>query len=267
MSHPARPLVRRTPHVLLPDPARVVTKIFLPGQELAASARSRSTAVLDRVLALSDEAVGESLATALASFGPRHHGLATTLESRFDLVAHRLDDPQAVSSERRQLIGAYFSMEYAIEAAALFNPSMVAHPDQSGLAAGTTRFVMSVRAVGEGHHSSVEFRTGTIDAEDTVTFDEPGRRTVLPDAVATTYSRAVFEQQHAELGGNLSSVDFVLEALPPFFTRADLDLALAGLRDQRLTRGSAARATDRVEWIAACNYSVEFASDSPYTIG
>ena len=262
MSQTAPPLVRRTPHVLRPDPARVVTKIFLPGQELAASARSRSTAVLDRVLALSDEAVVESLATAMSSFGTRHRDLAATLEARFDLVAHRLHDPQAVSSERRQLIGAYFSMEYAIEAAALFNPSMVAHPDQSGLAAGATRFVMTVRAVGEGHHSSVEFRTGTIDAEDTVTFDEPGQRTVLPEAVATTYSRAVFEQQHAELDGNLSSADFVLEALPPSFTRADLDLALAGLRDQRLTRGSAARATDRVEWIAACNYSIEFPSDS-----
>ena len=128
-------------------------------------------------------------------------------------------------------------MEYAIEAAALFNPSMVAHPDQSGLAAGATRFVMSVRAVGEGHHSSVEFRTGTIDAEDTLTFDEPGhahRR--CRAAVATTYSRAVFQQQLGELGGNLSSVDFVLEALPSSFTRADLDLALAELRDQRLTR-------------------------------
>ena len=262
MSRPTRPLVRRTPYVLLPDPARVVTKIFLPGQELAASARSRSTAVLDRVLALSDQAVSESLAAAMASFGPRHHDLATTLESHFDLVAHRLDDPQAVSAERRQLIGAYFSMEYAIEAAALFNPSMVAHPDQSGLAPGATRFVMSVRAVGEGHHSSVEFRTGTMSADDVITFDEPSQHTVLPQPVSPTYSRAVFEQQHAELGGNLSSADFVLEALPPSFTRADLDLALAGLRDQRLTRGSAARATDRVEWIAACNYSIEFPAGS-----
>jgi predicted GH43/DUF377 family glycosyl hydrolase len=254
--------VRRTPHVLLPNPARVVAKIFLPGQELAASARSRSTAVLDRVLALSDDSVSESLAAAMASFGPRHHGLATTLESHFDLVAHRLDDPQSVSAERRQLIGAYFSMEYAIEAAALFNPSMAPHPDQSGLAPGATRFVMSVRAVGEGHHSSVEFRTGVIDAADVVTFDEPSQQTALARPVSTTYSRAVFEQQHAELGGNLSSADFILEALPPSFTRADLDLALAGLRDQRLTRGSAARAADRVEWIAACNYAIEFPADS-----
>jgi predicted GH43/DUF377 family glycosyl hydrolase len=139
---------------------------------------------------------------------------------------------------------------------------MVAHPDQSGLAPGATRFVMSVRAVGEGHHSSVAFRTGVITAADVVTFDEPGPHSVLPQPVSTTYSRAVFEQQHAELGGNLSSADFVLEALPASFTRTDLDVALAGLRAQRLTRGSAARATDRVEWIAACNYSIAFPSHS-----
>jgi len=240
----------------------VISRIFLPGQEIVASEQSRSTAVLERVLALSDEQVGRSLATTLRSFAARHHDLASTLESRFGLVAHRLADPDGVSRERRQLIGAFFSQEYAVEAAALFNPSMVAHPDQTGLPSGTTRFVMSVRAVGEGHLSSIEFRTGTIDAGDVVRFDEPARTTALPEIVPTAYAKTVFEHQHAELGGDQSSADFVLDALPDSFVRADLDRALTRLRGQRLTRGSAARTAERFEWIAACNYSIGFPAES-----
>jgi len=256
------PLIRRAGHVLRPDPNRVVSKLFLPGQEFLNSERSRSAAVLDRVLALPETEVSRLLAATLASFGTRHRDLAATLESRFALVSHRLADPDALSPQRRQLVGAYFSQEYAIEAAALFNPSMVAHPDQDGLPPGTIRFVMSVRAVGEGHISSIEFRTGTIDKNDLITFDELSGATVLSQAIPTTYSRAVFAQQHVELGGDQSSARFVLEALPPLFVRADLDLALDQLREQRLTRSSASRTIERFEWIAACNYSITFPADS-----
>jgi predicted GH43/DUF377 family glycosyl hydrolase len=260
---PARPaLIRRTAHVLRPDPTRVISKLFLPGQEFLDTERSRSAAVLDRVLALPEAEVGRLLTATLASFGTRHRDLVATLESRFALVSHRLADPDAISPKRRQLVGAYFSQEYAIEAAALFNPSMVAHPDQDGLPPGTIRFVMSVRAVGEGHISSIEFRTGTIDKNDLITFDELSGATVLSQAIPTTYSRAVSAQQHVELGGDQSSARFVLEALPPLFVRADLDLALDQLREQRLTRSSASRTIERFEWIAACNYSITFPADS-----
>jgi len=248
--------------VLRPDPNRVVSKLFLPGQEFLNSERSRSAAVLDRVLALPETEVSRLLAATLASFGTRHRDLAATLESRFALVSHRLADPDALSPQRRQLVGAYFSQEYAIEAAALFNPSMVAHPDQDGLPPGTIRFVMSVRGVGEGHISSIEFRTGTIDQDDALVFDPLSGMTMLPQTIPTTYSRAVFAQQHVELGGDQSSARFVLEALPPLFVRADLDLALDQLREQRLTRSSASRTIERFEWIAACNYSITFPADS-----
>ena len=263
MTAPARPaLIRRTAHVLRPDPTRVISKLFLPGQEFLDAERSRSAAVLDRVLAIPEAEVGRLLTATLASFGTRHRDLAATLESHFALVSHRLADPDALSPQRRQLVGAYFSQEYAIEAAALFNPSMVAHPDQDGLPPGTIRFVMSVRAVGEGHISSIEFRTGTIDKNDLITFDELSGATVLSQAIPTTYSRAVFAQQHVELGGDQSSARFVLEALPPLFVRADLDLALDQLREQRLTRSFGSRTIEHFEWIAACNYSITFPADS-----
>ena len=194
----------------------------------------------------------------MASFGPRSGDLAEALETHFGMVAHRLDNPHLLSLGRRLLIGAYFSKEYALEAAALFNPSMVAHPSQEGLAPGSTRFLMSVRAVGEGHISSIEFRTGTIDRDDEVVLDDPGRVTAQSRAIATTYSRDDFARQHAELGGDQGSAHFVLDALPPFFGRPELDLALARLRGQRLTRGSGAKTTEHFEWMAACAYSIDF---------
>ena len=248
--------------VLRPDPARVVAKTFLPGQEIEGSGRSRATAVLDRVLAIPDDEVTGLLAATMNSYGPRHGDLATLLEDRFELVAHRLMRPERTSLERRLLIGAYFTQEYAIEAAALFNPSMVPHPDQSGLAPGTTRFVMSVRAVGEGHISSVGFRTGTIDASDTVVFDDLDPVTVLPRTVDGMYSKSIFERQYAEMSGDHSSAEFVLEALPEEFDRADLDRALSRLDDQGLTRGNAVSTVARIELIASCNYSVTFAEES-----
>ena len=198
----------------------------------------------------------------LESFGDRHYDLADVLESRFDAVANRLDQPSSVSPARRQLIGAYFSQEYAVEAAALFNPSMVEHPDQTDLPSGSVRFVMSVRAVGEGHVSSIGFRTGTVDGAGDVRFDQPGRRSALQRSIPTTFSRVVFARQHAELGGDQTSAAFVLDQLPAAFTRADLDLALTALRDQRLTRGAVDRTIDRLERIAASNYAITFSPES-----
>ena len=257
------PLVRRTEHVLRPDPARVVSTMFLPGQEFLTAGESRSTDVLERVLALDEAAVARTLERTLTSFGSRHHDLERTLARRFELVAHRLADSATVSAARRLLIGAYFSQEYAVEAAALLNPSMVAHPDQSGLPDGSVRFVMSARAVGEGHLSSIELRSGVIDTADHVHVDTPSGPTREPRLVSSTFSSAVFAQQLAELGGDLGDADFVLDGLPALFARSDLDAALTRLRGQRLTRGRAARTAERFERIAACNYTVEFAAGSP----
>jgi len=263
MTEPTRPpLVRRTAHVLRPDPSRVISTLFLPGQEIVGTGRSRSDGVLDRIVALSDAEVDRRLAATLASFGPRHRSLVADLDARFALVAHRLSDPGDLSPERRRLVGAYFSQEYAPEAAALFNPSMVAHPDQTGLPSGSVRFVMSVRGVGEGHLSSVGFRTGTIDKDDVLTFDDRSTTTVQSTRIPTTYSRAVFAHQSEGLGGVQSSAEFVLGSLPDEFVRADLDLALSRLHAQQLTRAAAAATAELFERIAACTYTITFPAES-----
>ena len=263
MTGPADPAwVHRVDHLLRPDPARVVTRIFLPGQEANQPGESRSAVILERVLGLTDDEVDEQLTAVRAAYGHRHRDLEETWARNFSLMEHRLADAGRLHENRRRLIGAYFTQEFAIEGAALFNPSMVPHPDQAGLAAGSTRFVMTARAVGEGHISSAEFRTGTIDDAGVVVVDPPGDVAVLPAIVPNRYSRTSFRKQLADLAGTGANSSFVLDSLPETFSREDLDLALGKLRAESLTRGAAGRTIDRFEWIAACNYRAEFPESS-----
>ncbi|MEN1974649.1 glycoside hydrolase family 130 protein [Cellulomonas olei] len=165
--------VRRTGHLLRPDPDRVLARPFLPGQELDSSGESRSAAVLQRVLELDDHEVDRELQVLVARFAHRHHDLPAIWDEHFTLVRDRLPDAGPLPEHRRRLVGACFTQEYAIEAAALFNPSMVPHPDQDGLPAGSTRFVMTLRGTGEGHVSSMELRTGTVDLAGVVRLSPP----------------------------------------------------------------------------------------------
>jgi predicted GH43/DUF377 family glycosyl hydrolase len=256
--------VRTTERVLRPDPSRVVARLFLPGQELSTGGPSRSSEVLRRVQSLTDDEVDVELGTLRADFGSRHRDLDSTWEDHFALVEHRLPGVEEASVPRRQLLGAYFTQEYSIEGAALFNPSMVPHPDQSGLEPGSTRFVMTLRAVGEGHISSIELRTGTIDADDEVRLDPPPQVAVLGSTLPPRWSRDAIAALLADLWGDHANSGFVLSRLPEVFDRADLDDALGSLRDERLTRGAARVTMDRFELLVASSYRTEFpASSSP----
>jgi predicted GH43/DUF377 family glycosyl hydrolase len=255
-------LVRRGTDVLRADPSRVVTKLFLPGQEILSSAVSRADAVMQRVLAMTDEEVSVTLAATVRRFTDRHYDLHATFAENFALVAHRLPKKAHGSAARRDLIGAYCTQEYSVEAAALFNPSMVAHPDQTGLAAGDLRFIMSVRAVGEGHISSIEFRTGVVDSANGVRFDNPGRHLVAGRSVPATMSRDFLSDALAE-GADADTAEHILSLLPDQFNSAHLDAALAVVERDKLTRGSAAAIIERIRWIVSCNYQLHFSADRP----
>jgi predicted GH43/DUF377 family glycosyl hydrolase len=199
----------------------------------------------------------------MAGFGDRHRDLPAILNEHFDLVAHRIDHPEALSPAHRLLVGAYFTQEYAVEAAAVCNPSIVAHPDQSDLRPGETRVVVSLRAVGEGHRSCIEFRTGILDVEANLALDDPGRHlaTGLPDE--PIYQRDLLHRVLRGLGGDDErNVTFVLDSLPPLFTNDDLERALGALLDQLVTRRSAAETIERIRWVATSNYEVTFPADS-----
>lgn len=154
------------------DPRRVVAKLFVPGEE-ASDSESRVHLIVDRIRGLTEEQVTARLDAVLAGFDHRHRDFEATLERHAALVWPRLHETQQFSRQRRLLVGAYLTHEYSVESASLCNPSMVKHPDQSGVPVGRTRFLMSVRAIGEGHLSSVEFRTG-VAWRGGITVDDPG---------------------------------------------------------------------------------------------
>lgn len=254
--------MRRLPLRLRPDPRRVVTQLFLPGQEMTGNGESRAAGVVERVLALSDDDVARALDDVLTLFSGRHRRFRSTLEHHFDLVAHRLGGRVPPSPERRLLLGAFFTSEYSVEAAAVCNPSIVLHPDQEGLAAGQARFVMSLRGIGEGHLSCIEFRTGVVSAGGEIDLDESGPFLEPGRPVAPFYERDLFRSKLAEKGQHGESASFVLDSLPARFTPDQLDRALAGLEAQIVTHSSVRETIDSFRTMAFSNYDTEFPAGS-----
>jgi predicted GH43/DUF377 family glycosyl hydrolase len=168
---------------LRPDPARVIVRPFKPATEprdLNPTDKTRANHIVDRVLALDPETAANQLADVLENFQGRHRNLLETFESRADEMEEAFTTHGVFSKIQRQLIGAYFLNEYSFEASALFNPSIVPHPDQSDAPKGGLRFVLSLRAVGEGHVSSLTFRAGTIGADGSLSVDPTARLASSP---------------------------------------------------------------------------------------
>jgi predicted GH43/DUF377 family glycosyl hydrolase len=168
---------------LRPDPARVVVRPFRPATEprdLNPIDRTRANHIVHRVLALDPEMAANQLADVLENFQGRHRNLLETFEARADEMEDAFATHAVFTKVQRQLIGAYFMHEYSFEASALFNPSIVSHPDQSGAPEGGRRFVLSLRAVGEGHISSLTFRSGSIAADGRVIVDPTARLASIP---------------------------------------------------------------------------------------
>jgi predicted GH43/DUF377 family glycosyl hydrolase len=168
---------------LRPDPARVVVRPFKPATEprdLNPTDKTRANHIVDRVLALSPLATANQLAEVLENFLGRHRNLLEIFEARAIEMEEAFAPHASLTKEQRLLLGAYFLHEYSFEAAALFNPSIVRHPDQSGAPPGGIRFVLSLRAVGEGHVSSLTFRSGSIATDGGVSVDPSARLASVP---------------------------------------------------------------------------------------
>ena len=171
---------------LHPDPARVIVRPFKPATEprnLNLTDKTRANHIVDRVLALDARAAENVAGDMLENFQGRHRNLLRIFEDRADEMEDAFKGHATFTPIQRQLVGAYFLHEYSFEAAALFNPSIVAHPDQADTPAGGCRFILSLRAVGEGHISSLTFRSGLISADGGVTVDPVGRLATVPKIV------------------------------------------------------------------------------------
>jgi predicted GH43/DUF377 family glycosyl hydrolase len=168
---------------LRPDPARVVVRPFKPAVEprdLNPTDKTRANHIVSRVLGLDQEAATQQLQDVLDNFEGRHRNLFEIFEARAIEMEGALEPHAVLTQTQRHLVGAYFLHEYSFEASALFNPSIVRHPDQSGAPEGGCRFILSLRAVGEGHISSLTFRSGSIAVDGNVAIDPTARLASIP---------------------------------------------------------------------------------------
>ncbi len=221
----------RTGVMLRPNNGRVLYRPFEPPSP------QRAMKLVGRVMELPEAEVDRLLAEVLSEFRGRHQRLLHFFQDRFAAVQQYLLTDRPLSESRQLLIGSYFTQEYALESAALFNPSLVWHPDQRGLPEGTRRFIVSLRAVGEGHVSSVGFRTGTIDRAGSITLAAPTGYVTAPHVVASsTYDKGLFLKKLAELGIIDGIIDLTFESLDDRFALGDLEAALARTSRQHRTR-------------------------------
>lgn len=254
--------VTRTQVRMRPDPRRVVIRPFLPAPASSSDGRARARQVIERILTLSEADVAATLAMTRDQFSDRHPDLDGALERNYEAVAALIEDPGRLDREQRLLIGAYFTHEYSIEAAALSNPSIVPAPDQSGLSAGELRFIVSLRAIGEGHLSSIEFRSGMIDSEGNVHVDEPSRFTTTGQRRDPLYPQDAFRLKLRALGVHDEMAGLVLDPLPRRFTLEQFEAAIADLDDRAVDLTAAHEAIRIIRWLAASDYTIEFAADT-----
>lgn len=255
--------IKRTRHRLLPDARRVLAKPYVPGEEALLPGVSRARLLMSRILAIPEFQLPALNADILDRFESRHHGFGQMLERQFELVAHHLPEGARISAERQRLIGAYFTHEYAVEAAALFNPSIVHAPDQTRLAPGKKRFIMSLRAVGEGHLSSIEFRTGVLDADGGMTFDSPGEHLVSGRRTGPKhFDKRRFSTKLLELGVNNELSFGVLSRLADKFTPDELETSLRTLEASGPPPAIWFETSKIIRVLASSNYVTTFPTDS-----
>jgi len=246
--------LRRHDVDLVPESARVIIRPFIP------SNTHRITTILGRALALSEEEAARDLESMLREFDSRHLDIEAPLLANFERVLPHIFTHRPLTHARKLLIGALFSGEYALESAALFNPSIVPHPDQDGVPAGALRFIMSLRATGEGHISSIEFRTGVIDPAGYLHLDPISRFVALPELNPNpSYRKLPFIVKLHEMGFNNGSAASVMDSLGDSFTRSDLNRCV--LRTRRETRPLTQDLNNTlrcIQWLADSNYELHF---------
>ena len=254
-------LARRTTHRLTPDASRVISRLFVAGQEDYGASQSRAGLVIERVIGLSEAEVASSLENVITRFSHRHENLFDDLEAHAHRVAHRLQPDLTLSPERLRLIGALFTHEFSIEGAALTNPSIVPHPDQSNVEDGSLRFVMSVRGVGEGHRSSIGFRTGIVNSAGDVCIDEVGDFPVIGSHWESALNQCNFRGPLEELQDLGENGRYILGQLGETFTTEDLNRVLFQFLLDRDSFKNVDNTVHHFRMIAERNYVVTFSED------
>jgi predicted GH43/DUF377 family glycosyl hydrolase len=238
---------------LRPDSARVIIRPFIPSD-------THITTIIGRALALSQDEVVLQLNTVRAEFDERHFDIESIQYAHYEKVQQHVFTERPLSLEQKNLIGALFSGEYSLESAALFNPSIVPHPDQTGVPAGGLRFIMSLRATGEGHISSIEFRAGNITPKGHIKLDPISRFVTEPKVIPDpSYEKKSFITKLKEMGFDDKYVGAVMGSLEEHFTRSDLNQKIDRVRHETKPETRHLRRTlEHIHWLADSNYELLF---------
>jgi predicted GH43/DUF377 family glycosyl hydrolase len=249
--------LQRKATILKPDQSRVLLRPFNPGNP------QRIGLIVSRIMSLPEDQVGTLLDEVSAEFSQRHQDIRRLFFERFEQVRDSLPADQVLSEQRRLLIGSYFLAEYSLESAALFNPSMVPHPDQTGLPPGALRFILSLRATGEGHISSITFRTGILLEDYRIEVLTPTGFLTEPRQVPNSlYEKALFTRKLFELGLTGELTNRVMNRLGESFSLQDLRASLAAeVKQDRWLDGMAQEdlsAAQGIWLLARSNFEVQF---------
>ena len=254
--------VTRKDSKFYPDPSRVIARFFYLSDE-------RSTNIIRAVMAMPDKEVSIALSQVLRSYSRRHRNISTIFESHFNKMSAFFIElgikPGKVNQSRRALIGSYFTIEYSIESAAFFNPSVVEDPDQSELGIDEKRLIFSFRATGEGHISSIVFRSAVIDKNNNLIIEPVGKMLAEAERIKRhVYTKKSFIKKLDEMRDfdNKLSPMFVLEKLSEKFTYGELKRAVEETRKTRELSPNKEIIMNQMMWLALSHYEIDFSLDS-----
>jgi predicted GH43/DUF377 family glycosyl hydrolase len=247
--------LKRTATILNPDQSRVLLRPFTPGDS------HRVAEILGRIMAIPEEQVGALVDDISLEFSQRHHDIRNSFLKRYEQIRDPGIPDGATSQPRRMLIGSYFLAEYSLESAALFNPSIVRHPDQTGVPSGALRFVLSLRGTGEGHVSSISFRSGIIHPDNRIEVCASTGFLTEPQQIPNPrYEKDLFGRKLSELGLTRELTRRVMYKLGDSFALEELRASLQ-TEQFRLPDGMAQIDQDEAQGIwmlARSNYEVQF---------
>ncbi len=253
----AADLLERTDILLHGNAERVVCRLFIPGEEDLIRGTSRAKELVGRCMVLSERQVQQTLESVITDYSARHRHLERHLLEHYGAVAALVPGTDGASRERKTLIGAYLTQEYAFESTAYFNPSLTIHPDQSQTDPGSLRVIMSIRAVGEGHISSLVFRTGTLQPDGPIVIDDASPFASTRATRFTALRRGVLQQAASDAHADIAELHFILGTLPDTFTPEELAERLNEL-PHIIDKSDRDALAEVVQSLSASSYEVDF---------
>lgn len=245
-----------------PDASRVIAR-FLNLDD------KRGINTIRFILKMSEEEASKTLNHILRDYSLRHRNISKIFEKNFNRITHLFKqlkiDFESLNFQTKILIGSYFTSEYSIESAAFFNPSIVEHPDQSEVNNGSKRIILSFRATGEGHISSIVFRTGILDKNNDLTTEPVGK--MLEEAIHIRkhiYDKELFRSKLDEMQDYHTFIPYnlILDKLNDKFTYGELRNCVEVVRNTLNLDSEKQMLLNQITWLASSHYELEFSLDT-----